>query len=101
MASPRPSPPYQSGRRVVGLAKSLEHVRQEFFGDAAARIGDANFRRVVGGGDGDLDPSAFLIESHSVGQEISNHLLEPASVAGDHRRPLREARHNLDTLGVG
>ena len=100
MDRPSPRPPWRRVRRRVGLAEAVEHEGQEFGLDADAGILDRHFDVRVHALEHHVDVSAGRRELHRIGQQVPEHLLQPAGVAAQPTRARieRDAQPQLASL---
>src|SRR6185503_7350165 len=66
-------------RALAGrLPTTLEHVRQELRADSLPRVGHGHFHLQADAFDRHVDASAFGGELDGVGEEVPDHLMQPA-----------------------
>ena len=92
--------PVLACRRLIGLAKPLEDMRQKFGRNPDARIGDDDRAVAVVCAQLDAHRAAGLGEFHRVGQQIPDDLLQPIAVAGDDGRRREAASIRASRLSL-
>jgi hypothetical protein len=94
-----PDPGVDAGAGAVTLPKALEHVRQEFGGDPAARVAHHDLDVRARLSEVDLDVAALGGELHRVAEQVPDDLLEPVRIPGDRPGAGVEVRLKIDRLG--
>src|SRR3989442_60960 len=85
--------------RIIGLAEAFEDMRQELGVDPYAGVADCDLGVRINPFEPDLYLPPLGCELDRVRQEIPDHLLEAARVAGD--RPRARIQHYLDPHALG